>query len=289
MLGTLATLATLLLVGQTDTTIGVPAGTRLEVSNPSGSIVVKGWKQSGVRIHAEHENSDVIELTLEGSVLRVKTTTRRSSPREVNLIISAPASMPLMLSGVQTNIDVDGAQASVTVETVNGEVNCRGGSGFVSLKSVDGAVALQQAKARIDINTVNENVSVADVAGEISTTTVSGDIALRNVESSSVEAATVSGEVLYAGTITDGGHYHFATHNGDVTLGLPEKANATISVSTFNGDLDASFPVNVAGASKHRFSFGIGASGARAARIDIETFNGDIKLRRPAELDEQHE
>jgi len=289
MIATLATLAALAVGQQTDTTVPAPPGTRLDVSNPSGSIVVKAWTQKGVRVHAEHESSDQIEVTLDGPVLRVKTTSRRSSPREVSYIISVPAAMPLTLSGVHTNIDVDGALGAVTVETVNGEINCRGGAGFVSLKSVDGRIAVQQAKGRIEINTVNEDISATEVSGDISAVTLSGDIELRNVESSSVDAATVSGEVLYGGTIADAGHYHFTTHNGDVTLAVPEKANATITVSTFNGDLDASFPVNVAGASKHRFSFTIGAASARGARIDIETFNGDIKLRRPTELDERNE
>jgi len=285
----LAAVVLIALGQQTDTTVTVPAGTRLDVSNPSGSIVVKAWTQKGVRVHADHESADLVEVTLEGTVLRVRTSSRRSSPHEVSYIISVPAAMPLTLSGVKADIDVDGTKAPVTVETVDGQVNCRGGSGLVSLKSVDGHIALQQAKGRIEINTVNDDISVSDVAGEISASTVSGDIELRDVESASVEAATVSGEVLYAGSITDGGRYHFATHNGDVTFAVPEKANASISVSTFNGDLDASFPVNLAGANKHRFTFSIGAGGARAARIEIETFNGDIKLRRPAEMDTPNE
>jgi DUF4097 and DUF4098 domain-containing protein YvlB len=289
MLVAVATLAALGLGQQFDTTVTVPAGTRLDVSNPSGSIVVKAWTQKGVRVHADHDDADQVQVTLEGSVLRVKTTSRRSSVREVSYIISVPAAMPLTLSGVKTGIDVDGTQAAVTVETVNGQVNCRGGSGLVSLKSVDGNVAVQQAKGRIELNTVNDDISASDISGDISASTVSGDIELRSIESSNVEAATVSGEVEYEGSIADGGRYHFATHNGDVTLAVPEKANATISVSTFNGDLDASFPVNVAGASKHRFSFGVGTAGTRAARIDIETFNGDIKLRRPSELDDPDE
>ena len=126
----LAVLALIVYGQQTDTTVTVPPGTRLDVSNPSGSIVVKAWAQRGVRVHADHESADLVQVTLEGTVLRVKTGSRRSSPREVYYIISAPAAMPLALSGVKTDIDVDGAQAPVTVETVNGQVNCRGGSGL---------------------------------------------------------------------------------------------------------------------------------------------------------------
>ncbi len=110
---------------------------------------------------------------------------------------------------------------------------------------------------------------------------MSGDIELEGIESSNVDVNTVSGDVVYEGTIKDAGHYRFSTHNGDVTLAIPEKANATVSVATFNGDFDSSFPVSVTGTTKHRFGFTIGTG---SARLDLETFNGDIKLRRPGKL-----
>src|SRR2546430_9079418 len=48
-----------------------------------------------------------------------------------------------------------------------------------------------------------------------------------------------SGDVTYEGSIKDGAHYRFATHNGDVTVGIPERTNVTVSVATFNGDFDS--------------------------------------------------
>src|SRR5262245_56803904 len=127
----LAVLAVFAFGQQTDTRVTVPPGTRLEVTNPSGNIVVKAWTQKNVRVHADHEAADLVQVTLEGTVLRVKMASRRTSLREVNYIISVPAGMALSLTGVKTDIDVDGSQAPVTIETVNGEVNCRGGSGLV--------------------------------------------------------------------------------------------------------------------------------------------------------------
>src|SRR2546430_12021584 len=40
----------------------------------------------------------------------------------VDYTINAPAWMPLNLSGVSTDVEVDGTQAAVTAETVHGEV-----------------------------------------------------------------------------------------------------------------------------------------------------------------------
>src|SRR5438132_14360349 len=67
--------------------------------------------------------------------------------------------MALNLSGVYTDIKVDGAQNEITAETVQGEITVLGGAGNVSLKSVMGAVTLEKARGRIDLSSVNEERS----------------------------------------------------------------------------------------------------------------------------------
>src|SRR2546426_257105 len=119
-----------------------------------------------------------------------------------------------------------------------------------AVRAVEGAIALQEAKGRVEVNTVNEDVTLTDISGDITAETVSGGIDLEGIESANVDVSTVSGDVLYQGTIKDAGHYRFSTHNGDVTLAVPEKTNATVSVATFNGDFDSSFPVSVTGTTR---------------------------------------
>ena len=287
MLATLATFTALAFAQQTDTQVAVKPGIRLDVNNFGGGIVVKAWNQNAVRVHAEHSSRDYVDVNLETSVLTVKATSRRGPPGVVDYTITAPAWMALNLSGVSVDIEVDGSQAAITAETVNGEVKVRGGSGFISLKSVEGAVALQDAKGHVEVHTVNDDVTLTDVSGDITAETVSGGIDLEGIQSANVDVSTVSGDVTYQGTLNDAGHYRFSTHNGDVTIAVPEKTNATVSVATFNGDFDSSFPVSVTGTTKHRFGFTIGTG---SARIELETFNGDIKLRRPGKLhDKNHD
>lgn len=285
MLLTIAAVATLALGQQTDTTVPVRPGMRLDVENFGGGIVVHGWSQNSVRVHASHSSRDRIDVTVQGSTVSLNAQGRHGMAQTVDYEISAPAWMALNLHGTYTDIEVDGTQASVTAETVNGEVKVRGGSGQVSLKSVQGAVTLENAKGHIDLGSVNEGVTLRNVSGDIAVETVSGDVTLEGIESASVEVNTTNGEVQYEGTIKDGGRYSFSTNNGDVTISVPERANATVTVSTFNGDFDSSFPVSVTSTSKHRFSFTIGSG---SARLELETFNGDIKLRRPGQVQGKH-
>src|ERR671925_835430 len=282
MFTTLATLAGLALAQQTDTTVRVQAGARLEVNNFGGDIAVKTWSKSAVRIAASHSSRDRITIDASEQVVRVKSQGRRGPSQVVDYDIPVPVAMALALSGVYTDISVEGSQGEITAETVQGSVKVSGGVGNVSLKSVQGDVTLEKARGRIDLNSVNETIKASQIVGDLSVETVNGDISLVQIESANAEASTVNGDVVYDGTIKDGGRYRFSTHDGDLRVSIPEKANVSISVSTFNGDFNACFPVQLTpGRTKHRFTFTVGSG---SARVELESFDGDIRLCRPGQL-----
>src|SRR6266571_3782734 len=276
MLTTLATLAALTLAQQTDTTVPVRAGARLEISNFGGEIAVKTWSRNAVRVVAEHSSRDRISVDASEQVVRVKTEAGRRGPSQIDYAVTVPAWMALNLSGVYTDIKVDGAQNEITAETVQGEITVLGGAGNVSLKSVMGAVTLEKARGRIDLSSVNEEVRATDVSGDLTAETVNGGVTLIQIESANAEASTVNGDITYDGTIKDGGRYRFGTHDGDVR----------VSVSTFNGDFSACFPVQLNKKTKHRFDFTIGSG---SARLELESFGGDIKICRPGQLSNDHD
>ncbi len=281
MLMTLATLAGLTLAQQTDTTVPVRAGARLEVNNFGGEIAIKTWTKSAVRITASHSSRDRILVEASDQLVHVKSEGRRGPSQVVDYDITVPVSMALALSGVYTDITVDGTQGEISAETVEGSVKVSGGNGNVSLKSVQGEVTLEKARGRIDLNSVNEEIKATGVSGDLSVETVNGDITLAQIESANTEANTVNGDIVYDGTIKDGGRYRFSTHDGDLRVSVPEKSNVAVSVSTFDGDFSACFPVQLTGKTKHRFSFTIGSA---SARLELESFNGDIRLCRPGQL-----
>jgi DUF4097 and DUF4098 domain-containing protein YvlB len=259
----------------------VRAGARLEVYNFGGEIAVKVWSKSAVRITASHSSRDRIIVDASEQVVRVKSEGRRGPSQVVDYDITVPAAMALALSGVYTDISVEGSEGEITAETVQGSVKVSGGAGNVSLKSVQGDVTLEKARGRIDLSSVNETIKATQITGDISAETVNGDISLAQIESGNTEATTVNGDVMYDGTIKDGGRYRFSTHDGDLRVSIPEKSSVSVSVSTFNGDFSACFPVQLIGKTKHRFNFTIGSG---SARLELESFDGDIRLCRPGQL-----
>jgi DUF4097 and DUF4098 domain-containing protein YvlB len=280
-----AVLASLAPQGQTDTTFVVPAGASLSVNNFGGAIVVHGWTQNRVKVHAEHGSRGRIEVSLAGNTVTLKAGSRMGAPSVVDFDITVPQDMALTLTGTYAEIEVDGVRGAISAETVDGEVKVRGGSGIITLHSIQGSVTLADASGRIEVNSVNEDVELSNISGQIKAETTNGDVTLTGIKSSSVEATTINGDVVYEGTITDGGTYVFNSHNGDMTVSVPEGANVTVSAATANGDIDASFPLPFTGTpAKHRYTFKLGTG---SARMEVESFQGDIELRRPAELRER--
>ena len=82
----------------------------------------------------------------------------------------------------------------------------------------------------MSLRSVNEGIVVTDVSGDISAETVNGDIEMSRVQAGSVDAATVNGDLSYDGVIRDDGQYRMTTHNGDIAITVPDKANARVSV-----------------------------------------------------------
>jgi hypothetical protein len=287
MMFTLATavLTAMTMTAQTDTTFAVHSGARLDVNDFGGEITVSTWGKNAVRIEAEHSPRVNVAVDQSGPNYSVRAASRHGLPARVDYRITVPSWMALSLSGVYTDVTVEGVKAEISAETVKGDVNVTGGEGFIKLSSVQGEVNVEGARGKLQISAVNEGVSIRDVIGDVSVDAVNGSVTLDQVQSDLVQAATVNGNVTYVGTLRDGGRYRFASHNGDLIVAIPANINATVSVATFSGDFESSFPIRLVVNEEHRqgkrFSFTLGSG---SAVMDLETFQGTISLRRTVSL-----
>ena len=278
----------LALAQDTDTTFAVRQGQRLEVSDFGGTVVIKSWRQSSIRVRASHGSRDRVLVTTGGSAVTISASSRHG-PATVDYEILAPAWMPISVSGTPSaEVTIEGSEAEVAVETVEGAVTVIGGRGNIALRSVEGDVSLTGAQGHIELNSVDGSITVKDCSGDIAAETVDGEISLLGIESADVDASTVDGGIEYDGTIVDRGRYRLTSHDGDVSVAIAERANATVSVATFSGDFDSCFPVTLSPGprSKHRFTFTLGTG---SARVELESFDGSIRLCRPGQTHGQNE
>lgn len=277
----------LALLQQIDSTVPVGRGQRLEVNAFAGEVTVTVWNRDAVRVQADAEGSTGIEIDRSATTVSVRTSGRRGPPSDVDLQITAPAWMPLDISGVNTEMTIVGTRAGISAETVQGDVSAEGGEGLVSLRSVQGSVSLTGARGRLEVHSVNADVEVGTSSGEVTAETVNGDVTLDAVDATSVTATSLNGDVAYNGPIKSSGRYALSTHNGDVTVTVAEGTSASVSVSTFNGEFTSAFPVTLTETRKgKRFNFTIGGG---SAQVTLESFQGTIELVRPGQFRGAHE
>jgi len=271
-LGILASLA----LQQVDTTVTIQPGGRLEVDNFDGTVEIRTWTRNAVRVQATPSHRSEVEVESGGGVVQVRSMGHRG-PGSVSYRITVPAAIDVSVNGHSGDVSVDGPTGEISVETVEGSITARGGGRYVSLRSVEGDITLAKSKARADLNSVEGAIKVTDLTGELSAQTVDGEIVLEGVDSPNIEATTVDGDISFRGAFKDGGRYRFNSHDGSITVTVPQ-VNGTVLVSTFDGGFESDFPLTLTGTrSSQRLNFTLGTGNVR---LELESFDGSITLRK---------
>jgi hypothetical protein len=278
----LGTLLLAMAVATTDQTVNVSRGTKLDVHNFAGDVVVKVWDKDAVRVEVTHSDREAVDIKQGEQTLTVRSrSVRGGPPRSLDYAISVPKWMAIAVNGTYADVTMEGVGGDVTVETTRGDIKVSGGSGFVSLKSVQGEIVLDKARGRVEVRAVNEGIRLADISGDLSAESTNGSIMLDRIDSGNVDLYTVNGDISYDGPIKDKGLYRLTTHNGLIAMGIPERVGAVLTVRTYNGSFRSTFPIKTDDANpKKRFTVTLGNG---SAHVELESFGGTIALRRPGE------
>lgn len=262
-----------------DTTLAARSGTRLSVSNISGTVTVRSWGRNQIRVAAEYDRARV-EVDESPGRVSVRTVSRRGDA-DVDYTITVPNNTSVEVNAVSSDIDVSGVCGAASLNSVSGDVNLVCGSGDVAVQSVSGDVGVSNIRGRLDAGSTSGDVAVNGVRGDVNAHSVSGDISLDAVDGREIGAETVSGSIEFAGRMADNGRYRFEAHSGDVTVRPAGSLNATINVSTFSGDFESDFPIVLTPGSRVRreWEFTLGNGGAQ---VTLRSFSGGIYLRRGA-------
>lgn len=266
----------------TDQTVNVAKGTKLDVNNFAGDINIKVWDKDAVRVEVNHSDREAVDIKPGEQTLSIRSRSLRGGPpRSLDYVITVPKWMGITVGGTYADVTMDGVGGDVTVETTRGDINLTGGSGVITLKSIQGEVTVQRAKGRIEVRAVNEGMHLSDISGDLSAETTNGSIILDRIDSGNVDLYAVNGNISFDGPIKDKGLYRLTTHNGLVAMAVPEKANVTMTVRTYNGGFKSTFQVpGDTGERRKRFTMTLGNG---SAHVELESFGGTISLRRPGE------
>lgn len=274
---TLAGAGTLRAQNVLDTTFAVRGQPRLAVSSSSGVIRVRPGSTGRIRVRAEFDRAR-IELDETSSRVTIRTLTRGRSA-DVNFEITVPQGTPLELTGTSTDIDVAGVCGELTVNTVSGDVAADCARGEATVNSVSGDVSISRVEGVVETSSTSGDVQVRLARGPVRMRSVSGDLTIEQVESSDIEATTVSGDVVYTGRITDSGRYRFEAHSGDLVVSIAGQLNATVTVWTFSGQFESDFPIELQPGTRVSREWNF-RQGNGSARVRLQSFSGTVGLRR---------
>ena len=281
-------------------TEALAANGRLYLNNISGWIEVATWKNAQVKIEAlktskagslakakENAAEVSIEVTKEGDLVRVETKypKRRggfwggdSINVSVDYKVWVPEQATVEVHSVSGDVKVAAIGGKATVGCVSGNVDLLGAAG-ADIDLTSGEMTLENINGDVFIKAVSGNIEATRVKGSIEAEAVSGDIELRDVsDASSVSVKSVSGTIVYDGKIKMGGRYDIKAHSGDVRMTIPADSSFDFEASTFSGDIDSDFEIQVVGKISPREIHGTVGKGG--ATIRLKTFSGNVDLRK---------
>lgn len=266
---------------QTDETVPAPRRGRLMISNFAGEVIIHTWDKDTIHVVARHQSRTRVNIQPNAAGVRISASGTRGPQGSVDYDITAPGWMPIKVDGQFNFITIDGAQAEVSAESVRGDIVIKGGTGFVTAKSIEGEIDVEGARGKVSVSSINEGIKISDTSGEITADSVNGAITMTRMDSKSVEASTVNGNISYEGTLPDGGHYNLTTHNGDLLLAIPETANATFTVRTYNGEFRSDLPLQGGGSESIKRGRPVSLTlGKGSADVNLESFGGEIRVRK---------
>jgi len=270
------------------------------LSNVSGDIEIAVWKEAQVKIEAvkvskaasldkakENAAKVTIEVTKDGDAVRVETKYPKQSGGfwggdkisvSVDYKVWVPDQAAVELKSVSGDVVVAALGGKARIDSVSGNVTLQGAAG-AEIKLVSGDLEIGNVGGDAFIKAVSGDITVTKIKGSVEADAVSGDIELRDVsEAQAVDIKTVSGNVVYFGTIKAGGRYELKTHSGDVRMTIPADATFDFEANTFSGAIDTDFEITVSGKISPKEIRGTVGKGG--ATITLKSFSGDVELKK---------
>ena len=220
-----------------DTTFAVDPNARLELTNHEGTIVVRTWDRDEVEVRTNRRYRGSIEILRSAGTVRISESRRwDDDDDDLDYRLTIPASMALDLRGSETDVRVEGTTGEVNIDVNDGDVFVRGGSGRVSIRTDDGEIDVEDLAGRIRLSSMDGDVTLNGGAGDIEVDATDGAITLLDIEATTVVANTVDGDIWFDGVLEPRGSYVLTTHDGDITLQIPEDTDAQVRLARHDGD-----------------------------------------------------
>lgn len=227
---------------------------------------------------------------------------------ELKLSLAIPPALPVTLHSASGDLSTNGISGAQRLESASGDVDLHDAGGDLDVTTMSGDIQARGLK-RARLHTGSGDCELEDVSGPVSVRTGSGDITVRGAKDSlnlssgsgdldvekaprGLHASTASGRI---GVEHAAGSLELDSASGDVELGLEDPlsradvmnesgdvkvdvdglAGVSIQLETASGSIDATAPMRVKSADRHRL---VATLGNGRASLRVRTSSGDIQL-----------
>jgi DUF4097 and DUF4098 domain-containing protein YvlB len=276
-------------------TFNVGASGSLKLANVAGDVRVTGGAGTEIKVEAtihgkgktEAEaraqfDSVKVDMRQNGSRVEVETTHQSHSRAWVDYNVIVPDGASIDVRSVSGDVFVSDVRGSARAETVSGDVTASGLGQVAALSSVSGDVRGTNLSSDgvVTFHSVSGDVMVKTLKAKSATfETVSGDAHMDGCDCGGVQSSSVSGDVIYTGTLAKGGRYVFNSHSGDIVVATT--SGFELDAATFSGDikvdgLTGQGETDRPGPGRTRR----GTVGGGGAVVEAKTFSGDLRISR---------
>jgi hypothetical protein len=257
----------------------------VEISNFSGRVDITGWDQPQVSVFA-YLPSGVDNLDFRSdhgrTTITVKFPNFSFGGQGVDLKVKVPRGSEVDVTAVSADVNSTGVTGTQRLKSVSGSIRADIAQADVEAKTVSGDVTLhgEGKPAELHLTTISGSIRLERGAGDVEANTTSGEINMQVDSGRSVRMRTISGNLVFRGSLTKDADVDAQTVSGDVKLHAKPETAYEYEVTTFSGDIDNCF--NVKSERTSRYGPGERLSGSlgqgSGGHVRIKTMSGDVNL-----------
>ncbi len=204
-------------------TISAGRTPKILIENIGGDLSLVGWEGDDILLKGD---DDEMRFKQDGDKVTI------SCDDDVSLRV--PKSASVFIQNIEGDASIRGVMGGIELKEIQGDLSIRDVDS-VSIDSIQSDFSLRGAKGHLFIKSAQSDVSIRDVDGNVTLESVADDLALRDVRGN-VSAKVDNDVVLYLNP--QAGNVYSVTAGDDILLVMPPKANATLTLSADEIDID---------------------------------------------------
>jgi putative adhesin len=274
----------------------VTSGTPLAIEAIAGNITVVGVDEDEVQVTAtrlvrlrSHDRAEEAAAALQmafedaGEGVRIRTSASEDMAAfgctyyRIDLEVQCPRGSSLRIAGLQGHtavtdlggpLEVGQAEGSVLVERVAGKVTLGNNNGDVTAVDCAGPLAIAAQHGAVTAQSIEGRVQVECVSGKTIVDSPRGEVYVRNH----------GGDVRIIALDGIGGNYDVLAERGNLSILLPESADATLLLTAQDGAVQPSNGVSLTGRIEDGLHFFQGRLNNGLYTLDLKTTEGNIVI-----------